>query len=54
MREFAVEELEDGRLFELRFNKMIPSRHFCVITEKRSNLSAAAQELLRILEEERL
>lgn len=51
MRDFAIEELEAGRLFELRFNKMIPKRHFCVITDKRSSLSAAAQKLMRILEE---
>ncbi len=47
--EFAKEQLEAGKLFELRFNKMIPKRHFCVITDKRSGLSAAAMELMRIL-----
>ena len=51
VREFAKEQLEAGKLFELRFNKMIPKRHFCVVTDKRSSLSAAAMELLRILEE---
>ncbi len=51
VKEFAKEQLESGKLFELRFNKMIPKRHFCVVTDKRSSLSAAAMEMMRILEE---
>lgn len=50
VKDFAKEQLESGKLFELRFNKMIPKRHFCVVTDKRSGLSAAAMEMLRILE----
>ncbi len=50
VKDFAKEQLETGKLFELRFNKMIPKRHFCVVTDKRSGLSAAAMEMMRILE----
>lgn len=50
VKDFAKEQLESGKLFELRFNKMIPKRHFCVVTDKRSGLSAAAMEMMKILE----
>ena len=47
VRDFASEYLEDGRLFELRFNKIIPKRQICVVTEERAFLSKAAQEFLK-------
>lgn len=50
VKDFAKEQLEAGKLFELRFNKMIPKRHFCVVTDKRSGLSTAAMEMMKILE----
>lgn len=50
VKDFAAEELESGRLFELRFNKIIPKRHFCVVTDNRSPLSAAGRELLALIE----
>ncbi len=49
MKEFAKEELESGRLFELRFNKIIPKRHICVVTETKTGVSRAASELLSML-----
>lgn len=49
MREFAAEYLETGKLFALRFNKIIPKRHFCVVTDTGSQLSAAARNLLQII-----
>ncbi|MCM1303784.1 MAG: LysR family transcriptional regulator [Lachnospiraceae bacterium] len=49
VRDFAAEYLESGLLFELRFNKMIPKRNFCVIQSRKSVLSAAAQKLLEIM-----
>ena len=52
MRRFAVAELESGRLFELRFNKMIPKRKFCIVTRENHPLSVAAQNLLQIIFEE--
>ncbi len=50
VRDFAKEALDSGLLFELRFNKMIPKRSFCVVTDKRSGLSAAAKKLIDILD----
>lgn len=49
VRDFAAEALESGRLFELRFNKMIPKRQFCVVTSNSAPLSAAAGKLLEIM-----
>ncbi len=49
MRDFAREYLEDGRLFELRFNMIIPKRHFCVVTNPKNPLSAAAKNMLALL-----
>ncbi len=52
MREFAREYLDSGTLFELRFNKIIPKRHFCVVTNTKVPLSAATANMLRLLQEE--
>ena len=49
IRDFAKEYLEDGRLFELRFNKIIPKRHFSVVTNSRNPLTAAARNMLELL-----
>ena len=49
MKEFAREELESGILFELRFNKIIPKRQICVVTETKLPASRAAKELLSML-----
>lgn len=49
VRDFASEYLEDGRLFELRFNKIIPKRQICVVTEERAFPTRAAQEFLKII-----
>lgn len=50
VRDFAEEYLESGLLFELRFNKIIPKRQFCVVRSTRTALSAAAAGLLKIME----
>ena len=52
VRDFAKEALDSGLLFELRFNKMIPKRSFCVVTNGRLPLSTAADRLLGIMREE--
>lgn len=49
MKDFALEFLESGKLFELRFNKMIPKRHFCLVRDTRTPLSIAAEHLLGII-----
>lgn len=50
VRDFAREALESGRLFELRFNKMIPKRTICVVRSGRAVLPTAAEKLLEIME----
>ncbi len=47
VKDFAAEYLEDGRLFELRFNKIIPKRQICVVRNGRTPVSRAAGEFLR-------
>ena len=49
VRDFARDALESGRLFELRFNKLLPKRSFCVVRNNRTPLSAAAEKLLHIM-----
>lgn len=51
VRDFAREYLEDGRLFELRFNRIIPKRHFCVVTNPKNPLSVAAKNMLEVLQQ---
>lgn len=50
VRDFAKEALASGKLFELRFNKMLPKRSFCVARSSKAKLSAAAKKLLEIME----
>lgn len=50
VKDFALEHIENGRLFELRFNKMIPKRKMCVITQTRMPMSQAAKKLLELME----
>ncbi len=52
MREFAAGCLESGQLFELRFNKMIPKRHFCLVSADKNPLSAPAKNLLKLIMED--
>ena len=48
VRDFAADCLEDGSLFELKFQKQIPKRHICVVTEKSCPLSRAAEKFLQM------
>lgn len=50
VRDFAKDALDSGLLFELRFNKMIPRRQFCVVQSTKMPLSMAAAKLLKIME----
>lgn len=49
VRDFAKEVLSSGKLFELRFNQLIPKRNFCVVRNSKSVLPTAATKLLHIL-----
>ena len=52
VRDFAEEYLEDGRLFELHLNRIIPKRHFCVVTDRKNPVSEATENLLRLFHEQ--
>lgn len=49
VRDFAQEEIDSGRLFELRFNKMIPKRSVCIVYDGKARLSTAARALFEII-----
>lgn len=49
VRDFARDYVEAGKLFELRFNKIIPKRKFCVVQNRKIPLSMAAGKLLELM-----
>lgn len=49
VRDFAQEYIENGMLYELRFNKMIPKRQFCIVKNRKKPLPVAAGELLKLI-----
>lgn len=49
MKEFAQEYLDSGKLFELRFNKIIPKRKFCVVMDGKYSLSISAKKLMELI-----
>lgn len=53
VREFAKEYLASGELFELTFDRRIPKRNFCIVTDDRLPQTAAARKLLTMLKGER-
>ena len=50
VKDFALPYMETGKLFDLRFNKMIPKREICIVTDKKMPRSIAAQKLLELIE----
>ncbi len=52
VRDFALPYLQSGKLFELRFNKIIPKREFCIVTHVKSPMSVAAKNLLDIIQQD--
>ena len=44
--EFAAEQMKNGTLFVLQFDREIPKRQFCIVADDRVPLSAAAAKLL--------
>lgn len=52
VRDFAKEYIESGKLFELRFNKMIPKRQMCVIINQKLPMGFAAKKLLEFLRQD--
>ena len=49
MREFATQYLEEGKLFELRFNKRIPKRQICIVKNNKLPLSTPGDKLLNLI-----
>lgn len=49
MKEFAQKYLDTGELIELKFEKNIPKRNFCIITDDKNLISTAAKKLLGML-----
>lgn len=49
VRDFAKKDLEAGTLFELRFNQMIPKRHFCLVRSTKVPMPGAAEKLWETL-----
>ena len=50
VKDFAEDYLKTGELFLLEFEKRIPSREICVVADERIPMSAAAQQLLNMIE----
>lgn len=49
MRDFAEDYIKSGEVFELYFDKKIPTRDFCIISDKNMPISTAAAKLLEQL-----
>ena len=49
VKDFAREAVESGQLFELRFNRMLPKRQFCVVRNTKVPMNTAAKMLLQIM-----
>ncbi len=49
VQDFAQEYLEKGELFELTFDRRIPKREFCIITDERIPQSAASRKFLDMI-----
>lgn len=50
VKDFAIEAMKTGELFELKFKDEIPKRHFCIITGNHNRISKAAEELLKMMD----
>ncbi|MCI8326888.1 MAG: LysR family transcriptional regulator [Lachnospiraceae bacterium] len=49
VEDFALEALEKGEIFCLQFDRVIPKRHFCIVTDEKIPISAAAKRFLELL-----
>ncbi len=52
VQDFAKLKIAQGMLFQLKFKETIPKRQFCLVTDQRVPLSAAAEQMLAILKSE--
>lgn len=49
VKDFAEKHIEAGELMELKLEKRLPKRNFCIITDKKAPISLAAKKLLEII-----
>jgi len=49
VRDFAKEDLDNGKLFELRFKQRIPPRHIRLVTSTKRPQSLASAQLLELI-----
>ena len=49
--DFALEAMEKGEIFRLHFDREIPKRHFCIVTDEKVPMTAAARRFLNLLED---
>lgn len=49
VEDFAAEYIKSGELFRLAFDRELPKREFCIVSNERIPMSAAASTLLRYL-----
>ena len=49
--DFALEAMEKGEIFRLHFDREIPKRHFCIVTDEKVPMTAAARRFLDLLED---
>ena len=47
--DFAEKYIENGELFVLKFDRAIPEREFCIVSNERAPMSAAAEKLYDFL-----
>ena len=47
--DFAEKYVESGELFVLKFDRAIPEREFCIVSNERAPMSAAAEKLYDFL-----
>ena len=48
--DFADEYLKNGELFLLEFEEAVPHRQFCIVSDERIPMSAAASKLLAMMQ----
>ena len=48
-KDFGEKYIEKGELFILKFDKAIPEREFCIVSNERAPMSAAAEKLYDFL-----
>lgn len=52
VKDFALEGIASGELFQMKFEQEIPKREFCVATNERIPISSAAETLMSFLKSE--